>query len=445
MIDTVSPPGLIIAAPRSGAGKTAVTLGLLRALRRRGHVAQPFKCGPDYIDPAFHAVAAGRPSFNLDSWAMGLDLIATLATAASAGADLCIAEGVMGLFDGAAARGQSGSGTTADLAGLLGWPVVLVLDVTGQTETAAAVALGCARYRDDVTIAGVILNRVASARHLALIEPAFERIKIKVFGAIGRDNAMALPERHLGLVQAQEISAMEDRLDRLADVIEAAIDLDAIRQAARPANVLPVHGATRHLPPPGQRIALAQDRAFSFMYPHLLRQWRDAGAEIMTFSPMADEAPDAAADAVWLPGGYPELHAGTLAAAHVFRDGLRKLADRAIPIHGECGGYMVLGRGLEDADGGKHEMAGLLGLETSFRQRKLHLGYRRARVRSACPLGAAGTEVFGHEFHYAGTVSASGDALVDCRDAEGSEVPEQGARQGSITGTFFHVIDGAAA
>jgi cobyrinic acid a,c-diamide synthase len=445
MIDPVSPPGLIIAAPRSGAGKTTVTLGLLRALRRRGHLVQPFKCGPDYIDPAFHAVAAGRPSFNLDSWAMGADLIAKLATTPSHGADLCIAEGVMGLFDGAAARGQSGSGTTADLAALLGWPVVLVLDVTGQTETAAAVALGCARYRDDVTIAGVILNRVASARHLALIAPAFARINMKIFGAIGREDAMALPERHLGLVQAQEISAIDDRLDRLTDMIEATIDLDAIRQSAKPAKALHINGAGRHLPPPGQRIALAQDRAFSFMYPHLLRQWREAGAEIMPFSPLADQAPDAAADAVWLPGGYPELHAGTLASAHVFRDGLRKLADRAIPIHGECGGYMVLGRGLEDADGHTHEMTGLLGLETSFLKRKLHLGYRRARLRTACSLGAAGTEVFGHEFHYASTVSANGDALVDCRDASGAEVPEQGVRQDSITGTFFHVIDRAAA
>jgi cobyrinic acid a,c-diamide synthase len=445
MIDSVSPPGVIIAAPRSGAGKTTVTLGLLRALRRRGHVVQPFKCGPDYIDPAFHAVAAGRPSFNLDSWAMGAGLIATLATAPSNEADISIAEGVMGLFDGASARGQSGSGTTADLAALLGWPVVLVLDVTGQTETAAAVALGCARYRGDVTIAGVILNRVASLRHLALIAPAFERINMKVFGAIGREDAMALPERHLGLVQAQEISAIDDRLDRLADVIEAAIELDEITQAARPAKARPTDGAGRRLLPPGQRIALAQDRAFSFMYPHLLRQWRDAGAEIIPFSPLADQAPDAAADAVWLPGGYPELHAGTLAAARVFRDGLRKLADRAVPIHGECGGYMVLGRGLEDADGHKHEMIGLLGLETSFLKRKLHLGYRRARLRADCALGVAGTEVFGHEYHYASTVSAVGDALVDCCDAQGIEVPEQGVRQGSITGTFFHVIDRAAA
>jgi len=451
MIRPAGPPGLIIAAPRSGAGKTTVTLGLLRALRRRGLAVQPFKCGPDYIDPAFHEVAAGHPSYNLDSWAMGAGLIGTLAATASMDAEISVAEGVMGLFDGAAARGQSGSGTTADLASLLGWPVVLVLDVTGQTETAAAVALGCAGYRDDIDIAGVILNRVASARHLGLIVPAFERIKLPVFGAVLRDERIALPERHLGLVQAREIAAIDQHLDRLADVVDAAVDVDAIRRSARSAKVFPATSDERsnesqhHLPPPGQRIALAQDRAFSFMYPHLLRQWRRAGAEIIPFSPLADEAPDDTADAVWLPGGYPELHAGTLASAHSFRAGLRTLAERSIPIHGECGGYMVLGRGLEDADGRRHEMTGLLGLETSFLERKLHLGYRRARLQRDCSLGANGTEVFGHEFHYASTVSVNGDSLVDCTDASGIKVPEQGARQGSTTGTFFHVIDGAAA
>lgn len=449
MIVSGGAPGLIIAAPRSGAGKTTLTLGLLRALRRRGSVVQPFKCGPDYIDPAFHEIAAGRPSFNLDSWAMGEGLIAALATGVSAGADISIAEGVMGLFDGAAARGQSGSGATADLASLLGWPVVLVLDVSGQTETAAAVALGCARYRDGVDIAGVILNRVASQRHLALVAPAFERIKMPVFGAILRDERLTLPERYLGLVQARELPAIDERLDVLADTVGAAVNLDAIRQTARPTkSVTEIRdeqaNRTRHLRPPGQRIALAQDQAFSFIYPHVLRRWRLAGAEIIPFSPLADEAPDVAADAVWLPGGYPELHAGALASAHNFRDGLQKLARRSIPIHGECGGYMVLGRGLEDGEGTRHEMTGLLGLETSFSKRRLHLGYRRARLRVACSLGAEGTEVLGHEFHYASTVLASGDPLVDCRDAVGVEVPEQGARQGATTGTFFHVIDRVA-
>jgi cobyrinic acid a,c-diamide synthase len=450
MIHPSGAPGLIIAAPCSGAGKTTVTLALLRALRRRGHRVQPFKCGPDYIDPAFHEVAAGCASYNLDSWAMGAGLIATLATTTSMDAELAIAEGVMGLFDGAAARGQSGSGTTADLASHLGWPVVLVLDVTGQTETAAAVALGCARYRDDVEIAGVILNRAASARHLALMVPAFARIKLPVFGAILRDSAIALPERHLGLVQAGETADIDRYLEKLADVVDAAFDVDAIRRSARAAKLLPpadderANQSKQRLPPPGQRIALAQDPAFSFVYPHLLRQWRDAGAEIIPFSPLADEAPDTGADAVWLPGGYPELHAGTLASASRFRAGLRTLAERSVPIHGECGGYMVLGRGIEDADGMRHEMTGLLALETSFARRKLHLGYRRARLTRGCSLGVEGAEVFGHEYHYASTVSVQGDSLVDCRDASGVSVPEQGLRQGSVTGTFFHVIDGAA-
>jgi len=446
MISPVSSPGLVIAAPRSGSGKTTVTLGLLRALRRRGSTVQPFKCGPDYIDPAFHEVAAGRPSFNLDSWAMGAGLIAAVANEVAAGADISIAEGVMGLFDGAAAPGQCGNGATADLAALLGWPVVLVLDVAGQTETAAAVAFGCARYRDDIDIAGVILNRVASERHVSLVVPAFDRIKMPVFGAILRDDRLVLPDRHLGLVQAREIAAIDDRMDTLADVIDAAIDLDAIRQSARPtkAAIGPLNGAGLRLPPPGQHIALAQDRAFSFIYPHLVRQWRLAGAEIIPFSPLADEAPDASADAVWLPGGYPELHAGVLASADRFRSGVERLARRSIPIHGECGGYMVLGRGLEDVDGNRHEMTGLLGLETSFADGRLHLGYRRARLRAACSLGAEGTEMLGHEFHYASTVMASGDPLVDCRDATGVEVPEQGTRQGSVTGTFFHVIDRVA-
>lgn len=437
----------MVAAPRSGAGKTTVTLGLLRALRRRGCAVQPFKCGPDYIDPAFHAVAAGRPSFNLDSWAMGGDLIAGLATEAMVGADLAIAEGVMGLFDGAAQPGQSGDGSSADLAARLGWQVVLVLDVSGQAATAAAVALGCARYRDDVTIAGVILNRVASARHAAMMAPAFARIGMPVFGALPREDQIVLPERHLGLVQARDLADIDARIDALADRVEAVVDLDAIRQAAgQPAPPdRRSEKAVCRLRPPGQRIALAHDAAFSFMYPHLLRLWRHAGAEIIPFSPLAGQPPDAAADAVWLPGGYPELHAGVLASADGFRRGLHDLARRSIPIHGECGGYMVLGRGLEDADGHRHEMAGLLGLETSFAQRRLHLGYRRARLRANCSLGAVGTEVLGHEFHYARTLSTGGEPLVDCVDAGGTEVAEQGVRQGTTTGTFFHVIDAVAA
>jgi len=441
MNQPAGPGGLVVAAPRSGAGKTTVTLGLMRALRRRGLAVQPFKCGPDYIDPAFHAVAAGRPSYSLDTWAMAAGTLSDLVARHAIGADVTIAEGVMGLFDGVADPGQTARGATADLAALFGWPVLLVLDVSGQTETAAAVAAGCARYRDDVGVAGVILNRVSSARHLALIAPAFERIGLKLFGAIASDDQLALPERHLGLVQAGETADIERRLDSFADAIDNAVDLDAIRQAARPAVLRPSTGAASGIKPPGQRIALAQDQAFSFMYPHLLDRWRSAGAEIVPFSPLADQAPDLSADAVWLPGGYPELHAGALATAQRFHGGLRALAGRSVPIHGECGGYMVLGRGIEDVRGVPHSMAGLLRLETSFAKRSLHLGYRRARLCVDCSLGSAGVEIMGHEFHYASTLAAGDDPLVECRDAAGTSMSEGGARRGSVSGTFFHAID----
>jgi cobyrinic acid a,c-diamide synthase len=423
--------GVIVSAIRSGAGKTTVALGLMRALARRGLSVQPFKCGPDYIDPAFHAAAAGRPSFNLDSWAMPPGLLADLVNRHAA--DLSIVEGVMGLFDGAGGRGA-----TSDIAALLNWPVVLVLDVKGQIETAAAIAQGCVRHRDDVEVAGVILNRVASARHLDLIRPAFDRAGIRLLGGIAGDERLALPERHLGLVQAVETPEVEARLDALADALEAAIDVGALQQVARP-GLLP-GACSVGLRPPGQRIALARDRAFSFTYPHLLEHWRLAGAEILPFSPLADEAPRADADAVWLPGGYPELHAGTLAAARRFHEGLRAAARRSAPVHGECGGYMVLGQGLEDGDGTRHAMAGLLELETSFARRSLHLGYRRARLHAAGVLGVRGAEIMGHEFHYARILSVGDEPLADCRDAAGAAVPEAGARRGSVSGTFFHAI-----
>jgi len=341
----------------------------------------------------------------------------------------------MGLFDGAGGRGG-----TADIAAALGWPVVLVLDVKGQIETAAAIAAGCANYRSDVAIAGVILNRVASERHLALIAPALERIGMKLFGALANDPRLALPERHLGLVQAGEMADIEQRLDLLADILGESVDLDAILAAARLSKSGAATNNSVFIDPPGQRVALAQDQAFSFMYPHLVEHWRARGAEILPFSPLRDEAPAADADAVWLPGGYPELHAATLASAGRFHRGLGALAGKSVPIHGECGGYMVLGQGLEDADGKRHAMTGLLAVETSFAKRSLHLGYRAARLSVDCALGRAGAEILGHEFHYARVLTVGDDKLVDCRDAANGVVAEAGARRGSVSGTFFHAI-----
>jgi cobyrinic acid a,c-diamide synthase len=321
--------------------------------------------------------------------------------------------------------------------------VVLVLDVSGQAQSAAAVALGCARFRDDVTIAGVILNKVASERHAALVRDGFARIGIPVFGAIRRDTTLTMPERHLGLVQAQEDSQLVTRLATLADIVERDLDLAGLQAAARPAQ-RPPHMNAPHLIPPGQRIALARDVAFSFIYPHLLAGWRAAGAQIIPFSPLADEPPDPFCDVAWLPGGYPELHAGKLAAASRFADGIRSFAQTRL-VHGECGGYMALGAGLIDAAGTRHAMLGLLGLETDFAQRRLHLGYRTATLLAAIPGHAAGRVLRGHEFHYARVVAQPDDPLADIRDAAGVSTAETGSRRGHVTGSFFHIVDVAEA
>ncbi len=427
----------IVGAARSGSGKTSVSIGLMRAFRRRGLAVRGAKSGPDYIDPGFHAAATGAPGVNLDSWAMPPALLDGLA-AAQADADVLVIESAMGLFDGILAP-PGRSGAAADLARRYGAPVLLVLDVSGQSQTVAAIARGFAGHDPEVRIAGVVLNQVASPRHEALCRAAVEALGIPVVGAVHRNPDMGLPERHLGLVQAREHAALEDFIERLADVMERSIDLDAVLAlAAAPA--IPSGAGAAALPPPGQRIAIADDAAFSFVYPHVARQWRALGAELLPFSPLADEAPDASCDACWLPGGYPELHAGRLAAAARFQDGLRRFADSR-PVHGECGGFMALGRALEDAAGVTHAMAGLLGHVTSYARRRMNLGYRRARLTADSAIGRGGQTVRGHEFHYSRLIETGDDApLAEIFDGQGVALGPSGARRGRVTGAFFHAI-----
>ena len=432
-----APRGLIIAAPRSGSGKTTITLALLAALRRRGIAVRAGKSGPDYIDPAFHAAASGAPGCNLDSWAMPPALLDSIAAQASATSDIFIIESSMGLFDGiASAPGRTGA--SADLAARFALPVVLVLDVSGQSQSAAAVARGFATHDPGVRIAGVILNQVASPRHREGVSDALAAIGMPILGSLPRTASLTLPERHLGLIQARETADLDARLARLADAAEAHLDIDAI--LAVTTRFARTDLATPAIPPPGQRIALAEDTAFSFIYPHLLHGWRSAGAEIHPFSPLANQPPPNDCDACWLPGGYPELHAARLAQAHIFRAGLTRFAETR-PIHGECGGYMVLGAALEDAGGTTHRMLGLLSHATSFKQRRMNLGYREATLLHPGPLGPAGTILRGHEFHYASITAAGADAaFADLTDGIGRPLGPAGGRRGHVSGTFFHSI-----
>jgi len=435
-------PGLIIAAPSSNSGKTVLTLGLLRALANRGVRVAAAKTGPDYIDPAFQAAACREKCINLDPWAMSGDQLAALARRQAGNKSLLLCEGVMGLFDGAA----DGSGSTADLAAMMNWPVVLVIDVKGQSVSAAAVIAGFASFRKDVKIAAVILNRVGSDRHRVMIETACREHlpEIPVIGAVRRSDALSLPERHLGLVQAGEHDALDTFLDQAAEIIAKDVDLDQLiglvngRQLGVGAG--DVSDAVVGIPPLGQHIAIARDTAFAFAYPHLLEDWRRQGAELSFFSPLTDEAPNKGADAIYLPGGYPELHGERLARAGNFKATLAAMAAKNAPIYGECGGYMVLGEALIDASGQHHEMLGLLPLVTSFADRKLHLGYRTLVLSEATALGAIGTILRGHEFHYASTIKAEGTPLGKMATATGDDLGCAGLMKGSVFGSFFHLI-----
>ncbi len=428
-----NPLGLVIAAPSSGAGKTLVTLGLLRALARAGTDVASAKAGPDYIDPRFHEAASGRPCFNLDGWAMREDLIASLAEQCAQGTGLMLIEGVMGLFDGAA----GGGGSTADLAATLGLPVVLVVDAKSQGQSAAAIVKGFAEFRDGCRITGVIFNRVASESHAAIVTDAVQPLGIPVLGAVKEDRAIVVPSRHLGLVQASEHKALDVFLDRAADLLDDAVDLNALAGIARP--LTSIKTKTSHLPPLGQRIAVARDEAFGFAYPHLLAAWQSSGATVIPFSPLGDEAPDSGADAVYLPGGYPELHAGRLAANGVFLAGLEQASERGALIYGECGGFMTLGQYLIDADGTRHQMAGLLPLGTSFAERGLKLGYRRLTHKSPLPWPHT---LRGHEFHYSTLHwQGEGDTLFEAEDSRGETLGKIGLAQDNVMGSYAHIVD----
>ena len=439
----MSAKGLIIAAASSGSGKTTVTLALLALLKQRGIGVASCKVGPDYIDPAFHARATGRPCFNLDGWAMRPATMARLVQRAARDAELLIIEGVMGLFDGAPSDADLAPGSTAEIAARTGLPVVLVLRAKGLGVTAAALLQGLKRHHCDVRVAGVVFNEVGGERHRTLLAQAADRAGLPVLGYLPAFEDIALPSRHLGLVQAREHIGFERYLGRLVDCLAPHLDVAGLSALATEPTIGEAQSAAS-IPPLGQRIAVADDVAFGFSYAATLLGWREAGAEIVPFSPLADEAPDAAADAVFLPGGYPELHAGTLAANRAFMNGLHRAARKGAVIYGECGGYMTLGEGLIDAEGNRHAMAGLLPLVTSFAERKLHLGYREGTLLVRGPLGTAGQIFRGHEFHYARVVSeGAGDSLFAARDAACRDLGSQGRRQGSVFGSFLHLIDEA--
>ncbi len=416
----------VVAAPASGSGKTMLTLGLLRAFRNQGLKVASAKAGPDHIDPRFHEAASGSPCLNLDPWAMKPDLMRSLLTGLAKDSDVVIIEGVMGLFDGP----HGARGSTSDLAQELQIPIILVLNASRQGQSIAALAQGFINFNPRLKFAGILLNRVASDRHAAILASALEPLKIPLLGAVRQSDSLTWPSRHLGLVQAQENQQLEEFIETVASTVsrETIIDKTEIEETR-------IESTPQFpLPPLGQKIAVAEDLAFSFAYPHILQSWKKSGAEISLFSPLKDETPRDDSDAVFLPGGYPELHAGQLAQSRKF---FGHLQDTKSLIYGECGGYMVLGDAIIDGDGKSHAMAGLLPVTTSFAQRKLHLGYRQLK-----PLGGPWSKPLrGHEYHYS-TIESEGkaDRLFMAGDAAGQNLGEIGLRRGNVMGSYAHII-----
>ncbi|HEV8439852.1 MAG TPA: cobyrinate a,c-diamide synthase [Methylomirabilota bacterium] len=436
-------PALVIAGVSSGVGKTTVTLGILEALRRRGLVAQAFKVGPDFIDPAFHALATGRASYSLDGWMCGREHVAATVARHAADADLALIEGVMGCFDGL--EGASEAGSTAEIAKWLGAPVGLVVDAGAMVRSAAAVVLGFERFDPDLELAGVIWNRVGGPAHRRWLEEAVaDCCKTRVVGALPRDPAVVLPERHLGLVTAAEGGYSADLRRRLAELVEAHVDIDTLLSSAR-SRIEPRRATEPSTALHSARavIGVARDEAFQFYYPENLERLERAGARLVFWSPLRDRVPPEA-DGLYLGGGYPELHGRALSENRSMRQAMRRFAESGRPVYAECGGLMYLAESLIDADGAAWPMVGVLPATVTMERQRLRIGYREVEITTASPLGPAGTRARGHEFHCSalGPVPASIPRAYLVGDGRTSSRPE-GFAVGRTLMSYVHLHFGS--
>lgn len=398
-------PRVVIAGVHSGVGKTTIVTGLLAALRQQRVKTQPFKVGPDYIDPGFHHLASGRISYNLDTWLIPPDRLVSTFTRSCGDADLAVVEGVMGLFDG----GRGGVSSTAQVAKLLAAPVILVVDVRSMGESAAAVVLGYRRYDPAVRLAGVILNRVGSESHGRLVKEAVERLGVPVIGCVPRQAGIEVPERHLGLVPATEFTA-DTILTDLARTISASVDLDRLRALAAAAPPLPDPPAAPARPGEPVVIAVARDAAFSFYYPDSLQVLEDMGAKLVYFSPLTSSALPPC-DGLVLGGGFPEMFLPELAANQALHHQLRRACEAGLPIYAECGGLMYLCRRIIAFDGQSYDMVGLVPAVCRMQRRLAAVGYVTAVARQDNVLCRRDEVLQGHEFHFS-TLTPEGHADV---------------------------------
>lgn len=459
------PRTIVIAGTHSGCGKTTASLALMAAFTRRGFTVQAFKAGPDFIDPGHHEAVTGRPSHNLDGWMMGETGVREVFGRYAADADVAVVEGVMGLFDGFS--GTDDDGSTAQLAKWLGAPVILVADARSMARSAAALVKGFAEFDPHLNMAGVLFNRVGSGRHKELLEEAMLDLpRVKTLGFLARDESLALPSRHLGLVTADDHALGQDQTARLARWMEDGANVGRLLSLAPDLNPAPPGDpgtldfdspdiglnidpdldapsiATRHISPetPVVRIGLARDAAFCFYYHENLRLLAAAGAELVRFSPLADAALPPNLDGLYLGGGYPELHAARLSANTGLLADLRSFCASGRPVYAECGGFMTLMQSITDAQGRRHPMAGVFPMNAAMGERFQALGYREAVTTAGSSFGPAWTLLRGHEFHYSSLTDAGEgtQAIYKVRDRKGWTDLREGFKVHNTLGTYIH-------
>jgi len=394
--------GLVIAGTHSGVGKTTVATGLMAALRQRGYRVQPFKAGPDYIDPSYHTAACGTASRNLDTWLLEPSVLRELFQRAMGGKDVAIVEGVMGLYDGSA--GEHEGGSTAQLAKLLHLPVVLVVDAGAAARSVGATVLGFKQFDPEVNLVGVILNGIAGDRHLDFIRPSLTQVGVSLLGYLPRRTDLVLPERHLGLIPVLEGSVATEFYGLLTEQVERTIDVPHLLALADESRGVPPTASSLRVFPERSRsphvaIAIATDKAFTFYYPDSLELLEAWGAQLIPFSPLEDRKLPRGIGGIYLGGGFPELYAKQLSNNTPMRDALQLAAAEAMPIYAECGGLMYLGHSLEDQEGMTHAMTGILPACSSLKNTRLTLGYRTVCALKNTPLMKSGGTVRGHEFH----------------------------------------------
>lgn len=436
-------PRLVIAGTGSNVGKTTVTLALLAALRQQGRKVQPFKAGPDYIDPGHHTMATGRPSRNLDGWMLGAAVNREIFCRAAADADLSIIEGMMGLFDGSSPTDESGS--TAELAKQLGAPVLLVIDGSAMARSAAAMVLGYARFDPKLNVAGVLFNRIGSAGHYQLLKAAVEAASnLTVVGYLKPAQDLTIGDRHLGLRTAIE-QGSSDLYERLGRAATETVDLGKVEALAcsagdfHEASVSPTLHASRQTFHEPVRIGVAYDPAFCFYYQENLELLEAEGAQLVKFSPLRDKTLPQA-DLLYLGGGYPELYGATLAENQSMKNAIRSFAEKGGPIYAECGGMMYLTQAIRDLEGRSHDMVGLFPAEAVMSKQGLTIGYREVELARPCLLGESGIKARGHEFHYS-SLAPRGPLDYGCRmiDAKGAEKGQDGLLVGNVVALYAHL------